>query len=601
MLVMAFRLIVRVGERDLRLPLKEGQNLVGSDPQADVCIQHPTVSRKHAVIHVALGGDDGRPVIELEDAGSRNGTLANGRKVTVRIGIAPDASLVFGRVTASIEAVADDDLEAAIVLHHPPAAAAAAAPAAADRDKMLSTVAMKPVDAFTLERLPMLLARLQGGTAIGEMAQAIGSAIFESLPCLSVHVTRLSQAATAAAAGAGGGGEGILYTADRDVKRGPEASMVSETVDDLRVSVLFPKASMAATYRPVVQSGVILLSLARHKLAASAEGAAGTAALLQETVPVPDPASVVRAVQRIYAEARKVAQGEISVLIKGESGTGKEVLARFIHQASSRAKGPFIPLNCAALPRDLLELELFGIERGVATNVEARPGKFELANEGTLFLDEIADMALETQARILRVLQEGEVYRLGGREPRKARVRVLAATNGDIEKMLSQASFRQDLYHRIATWVVELPPLRLRSADIPNLAAHFLAREARKRGIQAAGISRAALEELQKYQWPGNIRQLENEVARAVLFMDPGELLDTARLSPAIVGSASASASSNASAAATGLNGVLEKVERQEIQRALEQTGGNVAEAATRLQISLPTLYRRIKLLGIQN
>jgi transcriptional regulator with PAS, ATPase and Fis domain len=282
------------------------------------------------------------------------------------------------------------------------------------------------------------------------------------------------------------------------------------------------------------------------------------------------------------------------VLIGGESGTGKEVLARYVHAASPRAGAPFVALNCAALPRDLLETELFGIERGVATGVEARAGKFELAHGGTLFLDEIGDMALDTQARILRVLQEREVYRIGGQAPRKAAVRVVAATNRDVPALLAEGRFREDLYYRIATWVVELPPLRARAADIPNLAAHFLGRECGRRGVRARGISRAALEALRAYPWPGNVRQLENEMARAALFLADDDVLDTSRLSPFV---------RQPAAAADGgrLEDALLHAEREAIRRALHAHGLDVSAAAATLGLGRSTLYRRMKALGLSN
>ncbi|MEO1086630.1 MAG: sigma 54-interacting transcriptional regulator, partial [Acidobacteriota bacterium] len=312
-----------------------------------------------------------------------------------------------------------------------------------------------------------------------------------------------------------------------------------------------------------------------------------------EPLPLPEPATREAAMQRLYDGAAKVARGDISVLILGETGTGKEVLARWIHGSSPRADGPFMALNCAALPAELLEAELFGVERGVATGVEARAGKFEAADGGTLFLDEIGDMAPETQAKILRVLQEKEVFRLGGHTPRPARARIIAATNRPIHKMIQEGTFRSDLYHRIATWEVELPPLRRRRQDIPNLAAYFLSQEADRYGIRVRGISRAALRALRRYRWPGNIRQLRNEISRAALFLENNELLDTGRLSATIRGQQPTQIGGS-------LTDILEAVERDEIASTLDACGGDTSLAAERLQISRPTLYRRIKNLEIE-
>jgi transcriptional regulator with PAS, ATPase and Fis domain len=293
-----------------------------------------------------------------------------------------------------------------------------------------------------------------------------------------------------------------------------------------------------------------------------------------------------------YQKLARVAASSLEVLLFGESGAGKEVVARAVHELSGRT-GEFVAVNCGAVAKDLLEAELFGVERGVATGVEARPGKFESADSGTLFLDEIGDMAPETQAKILRVLQEGEVFRLGGHTPRPARARVIAATNRPIHTMITEGTFRSDLFHRIATWEVELPPLRRRRGDIPNLAVFLLAREAQRLGVHVRGISRAALKLLQRYRWPGNIRQLKNEISRAVLFLEDGELLDTSRLSAGIRGATEAYGGGS-------LTEILETVEREEISAALDATGGDTQLAAERLKMSRPTLYRRIKSLGIR-
>src|SRR5262249_48119614 len=337
--------------------------------------------------------------------------------------------------------------------------------------------------------------------------------------------------------------------------------------ESLRLRVAFPPGKSSQLFRPLVEAVGALLRLHAGKPAM-----AGATTLLRPP-PLPDPASVVPEVVRLYAEAARVASGSVGVLIGGESGTGKEVLARYIHAASPRAQGPFVALNCAALPRDLLETELFGIERGVATGVDARPGKFELAHGGTLFLDEVGDMAAETQAKILRVLQEGAVYRIGSPGPRPAGGRVVAATNREMERLLALGSFREDLYYRIATWPVRLPALRHRRPDIPNLAAHFLAFEAKRLGRRVRGISRGALDALVRYDWPGNVRQLEKEVARAVLFLGDGDLLDSGSLGPALKDSP------RPPHAGGRLAEALEALERSEIPPAPERCAPDVPPA----------------------
>ena len=196
---------------------------------------------------------------------------------------------------------------------------------------------------------------------------------------------------------------------------------------------------------------------------------------------------------KLYRRAGKVARGEVPVLILGESGSGKEVMARWLHARSRRAAGPFLAVNCAALPKELLESELFGIEKGVATGVEARPGLLERGSGGTVFLDEVGDMAPETQAKVLRMLENPTLFRVGGRTPVQVDVRFVAATNRDLEALVEEGGFRRDLYHRLAAFEVKLPPLRERREEIPALAARFFHRELAKSGAASPGITRAAL------------------------------------------------------------------------------------------------------------
>lgn len=564
---MPFRLVGSVNERPVSLLLRQGRNLIGSAAECDIVLEHPTISRRHAEVLVA--GED----VEIGDLESRNGTFIGSRKISARARIGPGTPVAFGRVGLQLEWVAEGDVEAGLSFAGPSSASAQGErPAEAGP----STIGTKPVDAFATEDFPRLLSALSEGADVAHMIEAGGWVLFNRLPAIAVEVTS-------------GAGEqiGMFFEARREAPPVAEPSEVVCGDDDLRVRVVFPQATMSRVFRPLVESVATLIRLANGRAKPAGAPIAST------PLPMPEPATVVDEVQRIYTEAARVAQGDVGALIGGESGTGKEVLARYIHSASRRAAGPFVALNCAALPRDLLEAELLGIEKGVATGVEPRAGKFELANGGSLFLDEIGDMALETQARILRVLQEGEVYRIGGKVPRKADVRILSATNRKLDELLTGGCFREDLYYRIATWVVELPPLRQRRADIPNLAAHFLSHEGARRGIRVKGISRAALDVLMVYPWPGNIRQLENEMARAVLFLADGDLLDTTRLSDAL-------RQTPLDSSRATLSQILEQVERKEILKAVRSSNGDVAAAAERLGLGRSTLYRRMKELGIE-
>lgn len=224
------------------------------------------------------------------------------------------------------------------------------------------------------------------------------------------------------------------------------------------------------------------------------------------------------AMQKVFKTVGKVAGKDVAVLITGESGTGKELLAKVIHRESKRASGPFIPINSAAIPRDLIESELFGYERGAFTGaISERPGKLELADGGTLFLDEIGDMGLETQVKILRVLQEREFFRLGGKRPIKVDIRLITATNQDLKKLMEQGRFREDLFYRIDVVNIELPPLRERKEDIPLLARHFLTRFEEEMGMGVKVLTEEAVDSLMDYDWPGNVRELENTLKGAYL------------------------------------------------------------------------------------
>jgi len=224
--------------------------------------------------------------------------------------------------------------------------------------------------------------------------------------------------------------------------------------------------------------------------------------------------------KKIYELAKKVAPSSSTVLILGESGTGKEVLAKYIHFCSKR-KGPFVTINCAAIPEELLEAELFGYEKGAFTGaIKSKPGKFEIANKGTLFLDEIGDLSLKLQAKLLRVIQEKQVERLGSDHSIKVDVRILAATNKDLEKEVQEGRFREDLFFRLNVIPIKLPPLRERKEDIPLLTQFFLKRICEREGIEEKKFTSQAIKALLNYPWPGNIRELENFVERVVILSE---------------------------------------------------------------------------------
>ena len=289
--------------------------------------------------------------------------------------------------------------------------------------------------------------------------------------------------------------------------------------------------------------------------------------------------------QEVLHIVERVAPTDSTVLVLGESGTGKELVARAIHERSQRATRPFVPLHCGALPREVFESELFGHEKGAFTGaVSAKPGLIELADGGTLFLDEIGEIEPDVQVKLLRVLETGTFFRVGGTRPRHVDVRVVAATNRDLAEAMRSGDFRQDLFYRINTITVSLPPLRERPEDILVLARHFVETNATY-GLKRLG--EPAVAALEAYEWPGNVRELLHAIERAVI-LAKGEQIEPGDLPPEVGGR------SAASAAAAVPAGSLERIERQHIVNTLRQVAGHRGKAAALLEIDPKTLYRKI-------
>jgi two-component system response regulator HydG len=296
---------------------------------------------------------------------------------------------------------------------------------------------------------------------------------------------------------------------------------------------------------------------------------------------------------------KRIAPTDATVLIQGETGTGKELVAQAIHQNSPRKNKPFVALNCAALSENILESELFGHVRGAFTDASSdRIGKFEYANGGTLFLDEVGDMPMATQIKLLRVLESGEITRVGSNTPVRVNVRILSATNRNLEDAIASGAFRSDLYHRLKVVTVAIPPLRDRSGDIPLLIEHFVKQFAKRHGKQIKGVSLAARVKLGSYPWPGNVRQLRN-VVESMVVVDCDETLDVDDLPLELEPDVPPTALTGPVDMATGLQALvgkpLEEVERIFITETLKLTGGNREQAAALLGIGERTLYRKIK------
>jgi two-component system, NtrC family, response regulator len=285
---------------------------------------------------------------------------------------------------------------------------------------------------------------------------------------------------------------------------------------------------------------------------------------------------------RVLRNIEKMAPTDVAVLLRGESGTGKELLARAVHKMSARAREPFVPINCAAIPETLLESELFGHEKGAFTGaLKLTIGRIESADRGTLFLDEIGDLPLPMQVKLLRFLQDQVVERIGGRNPVQVDVRIVCATNQDLNLMMAEGRFREDLYYRLNEVTVQVPPLRERAADVVVLASFFLSRYTAEYGRLVRGFSASALVALRDHPWPGNVRELENRIKRAVVMTD-GPLLSAADLGLTAPGEDTQSLT---------IRDARARAEREVLQLALAQAGANLSKAAKLLGISRPTLY----------
>ena len=333
--------------------------------------------------------------------------------------------------------------------------------------------------------------------------------------------------------------------------------------------------------------------------------------ILEET---PEIIGQAPAMQEVFRAIGRLSRSHATVLINGESGSGKELVASALHKHSPRAEKPFIAINTAAIPKDLLESELFGHERGAFTGATAaRRGRFEQADNGTLFLDEIGDMPADLQTRLLRVLSDGQFYRVGGHQPLKVNVRVIAATHQDLEERVKLGLFREDLFHRLNVIRLRLPPLRERREDIPHLTKHFLAQSAIQLGVEAKQLSPAALRYLTAVNWSGNVRQLEN-VCHWLTVMAPGQNVDVVDLPPELKEDTSKTITANSwqealaqevsDALNRGEQNLLEPrtkdFERVMIMKALQHTDGRRIEAANQLGMGRNTLTRKIQELDIK-
>ena len=340
-------------------------------------------------------------------------------------------------------------------------------------------------------------------------------------------------------------------------------------------------------------------AIEEHLANAATEREKKVAAETMREIPLNETHSFVRSSKRmrdLEAQASLVARADIPLLILGESGTGKEILALYTHKMSSRSSKIFLKVNCAAVPADLLESELFGYEQGAFTGaVKTKPGKFETCTGGTIFLDEIGEMPAILQAKLLQVLQDGTFSRLGSRSPMKVDVRVIAATNINMKEAMANKTFREDLYYRLNGFTLSIPPLRERKDEIAVLSEYFMRKGAKKYGREVLGFSKALMETLTAHNWPGNLRELENVVNRYLVLGDEKSILDELTPHDSVEGTAEAGEASNGSGLKAMVRNLKGEAESTAIAQVLEEVGWNRKAAANDLQISYKALLYKIK------
>jgi DNA-binding NtrC family response regulator len=571
------RLVISHDDRVRRVPITSLTNTVGSEADNDVVIACTGVSRHHATLK-----QNGETVI-VNDAGSKNGLFVAGRRMD-RVELSPGDSVQLGRALMKLERVATSDAELSLRIHprtgsHGSARRNTDSIEAGSNETAQALQWLRDVEtvdgSINAAERRKLLARARevmsaGAIVLCRMASS-GSLAFDEisgdLPSedvtseLTAFVRKLRDAAPLHAVNAGAWI--VVLIGNRRVVA---AEILPGSRGDWRAFLEFVALRLFAGRTDRRKSGNI-----------------------SDDLVLPDRyiAGTSSAMRRLHEQLRGAARTRAHVLLRGENGTGKELVAEILHASGSTAKGPFRAINCAAIPAELIEAELFGVRQRVATGVDPRPGLFVEANHGTVFLDEIGDLPLSLQPKLLRVLQEREVQPLGTSKPVKIDVRIIASTNRNLEQMVREGTFREDLYYRLRGLEFTVPSLRERREDIPAFATELVARIAESHHKRIEGVSRKALSHLMTYAWPGNVRELENVLERAIARCPNGGTLESTYFDDLAAAPASRSASS--------LQSNLAATERDTILAALRRTDGNKSEAARLLGITRAGLYLKLK------
>ena len=593
---LGFKLDGEVDGERRSFALAEGPQSLGSSRSAAIHLAVKGVSRLHAELDV------GADRVSLRDNGSRNGTFVNGRRLaegetaTLSLG----DRLRFGPVLVTLEH--SDAEEGMIGLRLDPPSLGG------PLEATLETLALTEEEPLLVGSLNLLATIVELLTLPQSDLQAVADRLRDAAGLEAVAIFERTDRTLAPMVLAASGDVEALSSLSRP-EHAPEGNCL--VLDEVPIG-LFARA--LAGHRPPrsLLEGALRIVRCLHSAPTAVvteqdsegnESARRDPARPRAELRLPN--GIVKgrspAMLELYQQAALVARSDLPVLLLGETGVGKEHLAEAIHLSSARRDGPFAVVNCAAIPAEQLEAEMFGIGKGVATGVSARPGCFVRAEGGTLFLDEAGEMPVTLQAKLLRALQQGQIHPVG-LPPRKVDVRVVAATNADLDANIADGQFRADLYYRLAGAELVVPPLRRRHEDLGALMAFFLGRAAKETQTPVRGLSVKALRLLSRYSWPGNVRELEHEMRRLALRSRPHQAIDSTLLSPRILTSGDRQSETELGqldAGQLGLEARLDALQSSLINQALEATAGNQTRAASKLGLSRSGLIKRMKRLGI--
>jgi DNA-binding NtrC family response regulator len=579
------RLALRYQEQVRYFPMPDRDVRLGTAAENDLVASFPGISRHHAKLRPEGAG------VLVTDLGSTNGLVRDGRRLD-EVLLTPGKAVRLGHAVLALEDLSSSDAETGLRFQTP--VSHDASPLATDTAALLPAAGASPAAALRFVREHERAGAVEPAERLGRARRALGA---RSLLILDVR-NPCDPAVVAC--------EGPLPSESHlDNLVAPEIDIAGEAILADGSGGVRLIALCDGVPEPWQQD---FFSYLAEKLLPAAPAARSEGSASSEEILRLPPGMVVgssAAMQDLLSQLQATARSDLSVLLTGETGTGKELFARLIHDSSPRVEGPFIAINCAAIPSELLEYELFGIGSRVATGVDQREGFFVQAHGGTLFLDEIGDMPERLQPKLLRALQEREVLAVGASAPRKVDVRTVAASNRDLERLVKEGLFRADLYYRLRGLELRLPPLRERRDDLPAFLLAFASRAAAKYGKRVHGVSRRALSALLAHDWPGNVRELEAVIERAVLLCPDGGTLQREHFGTLerAADEPRPSAPPTALLASPAVTGTLQEqvdaVERVAILRALAAAEGNKSKAARLLGITRNGLALKIERLKV--